>query len=62
MLRSSVPREILDRKKTGFPVPYDSWMRNEMRDYVHDTVLGSGAAVSEYFDRRTVARCLDLHR
>ena len=60
-LSESVPREILDRKKTGFPVPYDSWMRNELRDFVRDTILSSNAAVYEYFDRAAVARIVSDH-
>ena len=31
-----VPQEILNRKKTGFPVPYERWLNNEMKDYVSE--------------------------
>ena len=48
-LAGSVPREILKRPKTGFPVPYDRWLRVELRDFVRDTVLGSTAALKDYF-------------
>ncbi len=37
-LEKSVPREIIMRKKTGFPVPYADWLRNEMRDFVLETM------------------------
>ena len=60
-LSQSVPQKILDRKKTGFPVPYDSWMRNELQDFVRDTILSSNAAVLEYFDRAAVARIVRDH-
>ncbi len=60
-LRQSVPQDILDRKKTGFPVPYDSWMRTELRDFVRDTILSSNAAILEYFDRAIVAQIVRDH-
>jgi asparagine synthase (glutamine-hydrolysing) len=60
-LAPTVPREILQRKKAGFPVPYDRWMRNELRDYVRDTILASGSFSRSHFDTRTVTRMLDAH-
>lgn len=60
-LARTVPREILQRKKAGFPVPYDRWMRNELRDYVRDTVLASDSFCRSHFDTRTVTRILDDH-
>ena len=38
-LSKRIPKEIRDRKKTGFPVPYGSWMRNELKDMVWDVLL-----------------------
>jgi asparagine synthase (glutamine-hydrolysing) len=45
-LQSSVPREILRRKKAGFPVPYERWLRTELKGWLQDVLL----------DRRTIAR------
>jgi asparagine synthase (glutamine-hydrolysing) len=45
-LRDLVPQEILDRKKVGFPVPYTSWLRTELKDWVHEVL----------FDRETLSR------
>lgn len=53
-LAQSVPKAILSRRKTGFPVPYDKWLRNELRDFVGDLLLGAGTAVSTYFSKRAV--------
>ncbi len=58
-LEHSVPQEILQRKKAGFPVPYERWMRNELRDYVRDTILASDSFCRRHFDTRTVTRILD---
>jgi asparagine synthase (glutamine-hydrolysing) len=46
VLASRVPKEILTRRKAGFPVPYESWLANGMKSWVRDLL----------FDRRTVER------
>jgi asparagine synthase (glutamine-hydrolysing) len=54
-LRDAVPREILDRKKTGFPVPYNDWLRVEMRDLVLDIISSENAAIKNYFLQNEIA-------
>jgi asparagine synthase (glutamine-hydrolysing) len=60
-LIESVPQEILNRKKTGFPVPYNEWMRSEMKDYVFDTLLASNAALNLYFRKEGIRNLLKMH-
>lgn len=31
-----IPREYLDKPKTGFSAPINQWFRNELKDYVYD--------------------------
>jgi asparagine synthase (glutamine-hydrolysing) len=57
-LRSRVPRRILDRPKAGFPVPYDSWLRRELRDWVHEVLLDRTTTNRGYFDAPAVRRLL----
>lgn len=45
-LSKKIPGEIRNRKKMGFPVPYESWLRNDLKD----------VAWSVLTDRRTVER------
>jgi asparagine synthase (glutamine-hydrolysing) len=45
-LSHRIPRRILTRKKAGFPVPYESWIANELRDSIHEILT----------DRKTVQR------
>ena len=59
VLASKVPREILTRKKAGFPVPYDRWMRNELREYVHDTVTARNSFCRQHFQADAVVALLD---
>src|SRR5208283_3266470 len=48
-LGSRVPRPILDRRKAGFPVPYESWLRKELRDWVHEILLDQTTTNRGYF-------------
>jgi asparagine synthase (glutamine-hydrolysing) len=61
-LEESVPGDILKRKKTGFPVPYNKWLRSkDMRDFVFDTIQGQKDAFSSYFRMDKVHELLDAH-
>jgi asparagine synthase (glutamine-hydrolysing) len=61
-LKDSVPTQILKRKKIGFPVPYDLWMRTQLRDFVHDTVMNRNGVLSSYFRRDTLSNLVDAHQ
>jgi asparagine synthase (glutamine-hydrolysing) len=50
-LRKQVPQEILNRKKAGFPVPYEAWMRTELKDWVHDILLDKKTLERGYFNK-----------
>jgi asparagine synthase (glutamine-hydrolysing) len=57
-LRGCVPREILNRKKAGFPVPYEKWLRLDLKDWVHDLLLDSRTTARGYFQKSAVERML----
>lgn len=42
-LRGVVPDVILDRRKTGFGVPYQQWLRGPLRGFLLDAALGGAA-------------------
>ena len=54
-----VPKEILARRKTGFPVPFGHWLSNDLRDFVSDTLLSSRALSRGYFHRESIEQLLD---
>ena len=60
-LKDSVPKEILKRKKVGFPVPYGRWLRHELREFVHETIHSRHSGLSNYFNRDALARLTDAH-
>ncbi len=61
-LGPTIPAEILRRKKAGFPVPYDRWMRHELRDYIHDSLFAADSFASRYLRTAEVRRLLEDQR
>jgi asparagine synthase (glutamine-hydrolysing) len=53
-----VPDAILNRKKAGFPVPVQSWLQNEMKEFVWDVLMDKRALERGYFDRTVIQRLL----
>ncbi len=44
-----VPKAILDRKKAGFPVPYESWIRSRAQGLDSGCLIGQRNVVSRLF-------------
>lgn len=55
----ALPREILTRKKAGFPVPYHAWLRNGLAERTRDVLLSAKAQSRGYFNRTQLSRLLD---
>jgi asparagine synthase (glutamine-hydrolysing) len=53
-----VPKSILNRPKAGFPVPYESWLRKELRDWVHEVLFDRTTANRGYFDAPAIHELL----
>lgn len=60
-LAGRVPKQILSRPKTGFPVPYSSWLRNGLHGWVRDVLLDRRATNRGYFRKNAVEDLLDEH-
>jgi asparagine synthase (glutamine-hydrolysing) len=57
-LSQKIPAEIRDRKKTGFPVPYESWLRADLKDLVWDVLMDSRTINRGYFGRAAIEKLL----
>jgi asparagine synthase (glutamine-hydrolysing) len=55
-LGKRVPTPILRRKKAGFPVPYERWMRSELKCWISDLLLDRKTIGRGYFQRPTVEK------
>lgn len=58
--KEHVPKEILNRKKAGFPVPYESWLRNDLRSWVSHILLDKKAIERGYFQRKFVEKLISI--
>lgn len=55
-----LPREVIYRGKTGFGMPIRRWLRQELRDYVRETLGETALRRRGLFDPDAVARLLRL--
>jgi len=60
-LRGRVPREILDRRKLGFPVPFGRWARERFAPLIRSTVLGPRALARGMFAPQILERLVAEH-
>ena len=60
-MRDRLPKEILTRKKMGFPVPVGAWLRGRFRHVLDEYVLGERARGRAIFDSRFVESLVARH-
>jgi asparagine synthase (glutamine-hydrolysing) len=60
-LRGILPDAIIDRPKMGFGVPIADWLRRELRDLAHETLLSSRAQARGLFRPAEVRGLLAAH-
>jgi asparagine synthase (glutamine-hydrolysing) len=56
-----IPKEILRRKKTGFPVPYAHWLRTDLKQYVRDILFDRRTLERGYFEKSQIERLVSDH-
>jgi asparagine synthase (glutamine-hydrolysing) len=53
-----IPKELLSRPKTGFPVPYKAWLEKDLKNFARDILTDRRTLQRGYFEQRTVERLL----
>jgi len=61
-LKGYLPDNILNRPKQGFPVPFDSWLREQLFDQAEGVLLSNAAEHRGWFRPAAVRELLDAHR
>jgi len=61
-LQDVVPREVLARRKMGFPVPIGRWLRSPFWPVVQEFVLGRRALRRGLFEPGALRRLAEEHR
>ena len=54
-----IDKDIIYRKKVGFDLPLQSWISNELRGLISDTIKNS--VQKDIIDMDVINRCFDLH-
>jgi asparagine synthase (glutamine-hydrolysing) len=60
-LSGRVPEPILNRPKAGFPVPFGTWMRTDLKPFVHDVLLDRATTDRGYFNRSCIEDMLRMN-
>jgi asparagine synthase (glutamine-hydrolysing) len=58
VLSDRVPQVILNRPKTGFPVPYGRWLRNDFKESVRELLLDGRTLGRGYFRKEAMEALL----
>jgi len=62
LYRDRLPAGLAHRRKQGFEIPIDAWLRGPLREQFESTVLSAGSRVNEFLDRSAVARLYRAHQ
>lgn len=61
-MKDKIPEQILSRSKKGFPVPVESWFRNEYKDLVKDILYDERTRKRGIFNYATVEQIVEKHQ
>jgi asparagine synthase (glutamine-hydrolysing) len=59
--KQMLPPEIFTHKKQGFTVPVSMWFRENLKDYVGDTLLSNNTKLSMYFNPKEIEKIVNNH-
>ncbi len=60
-MRGKLPKQILTRRKMGFPVPIGAWLRGPFKHVVEEYVLSSRARERGIFNSEFVSELVSRH-
>lgn len=60
-IKGLIPRENIYRRKMGFGVPVGDWLRSDMKDFLHETLLSKKSLGRGYFNPETITRIAEEH-
>ena len=61
VLDEFLPADILNRKKMGFAVPMDRWLRKDLKDMIYDVLLDKTSNERGYFRKESIQGLVDEH-
>ncbi len=57
---NDIPKEILERKKVGFPVPLDNWFNGNLYPIAKKELLGKNSKIRIFFDIKKLEDWIEL--
>ncbi len=60
-MKRQLPGELYKAPKRGFPTPLAKWFRNELKDYIYETLLAENRATKNIFREDYIRKLLELH-
>ena len=60
-MQEILPREILSRRKIGFRIPINEWLRGPYREFVCDALLSEASQLSRMCNRMVVRQLVRTH-
>ena len=56
-----LPKEILEKKKQGFAIPGDSWLKNQLKDFVKEILLDDRTLKRGYFNEKSIQKLVSQY-
>ena len=56
-----LPKEIIYRKKMGFPTPLKLMFQNELREYAEELLLSGQSRVHQFFRKERISQLIAEH-
>jgi asparagine synthase (glutamine-hydrolysing) len=56
-----LPPEVVRRRKQGFDIPVDDWLRGPLREQFHESVLNARTPIAAYVDQNAARALYDSH-
>ena len=56
-----LPSNVVWRRKQGFEIPVDDWLRGPLRDLIEETVMGPSNPISMYLNQSQLSRLYQSH-
>ncbi|MBL7196686.1 MAG: asparagine synthase (glutamine-hydrolyzing) [Candidatus Omnitrophica bacterium] len=60
-IKDILPEKVVNKRKQGFMVPLADWLREDLKDYVLQTLNESNIKKGGYFNSKYIAKILDMH-
>jgi len=61
LFQSRLPQQLAHRKKQGFELPTDDWLRGPLKGQVHEVILNRNAPIATYINTDQAARMYRSH-